>query len=246
MRRPEFIEPDWPLPPGVCAVVTTRVGGYSRAPFDSFNLGDHVGDAPADVGANRELLRTVLELPAEPCWLEQVHGTDVVEAASANLGAVADGSVAMRRGEVCAVLTADCLPVLLCNAAGDRVAALHAGWRGLAAGVIEAGLARMETPPGELLAWLGPAIGPHRHEVGEGVFRAFVDPAPEAASAFVQSRPGHWRADLYRLARYRLSALGVDRIHGGDFCTASAPERFYSYRRDGRTGRMASLIWLQR
>lgn len=245
MTGPVFIHPDWAAPPGVRAVATTRPGGYSAPPFDRLNLGDHVGDEPAAVGANRALLRRALALPDEPCWLDQVHGAAVVEAAPEHRGAAADASVATKPGAVCAVLTADCLPVLLCGARGQAVAAAHAGWRGLAAGVIEAALARMATPPAEVLAWLGPAIGPHHYEIGEEVFHAFVDPAPETAAAFSPSRPGHWWADLYRLARHRLRAAGVERIYGGGFCTAGEPARFFSYRRDGKTGRMASLIWLQ-
>lgn len=243
MSEPLFVEPDWPAPPGIRAAVTTRIGGHSRPPFDGFNLGGHVGDAPEAVRSNRSLLRRTLALPEEPCWLEQVHGSRVVEAEPGNIGAAADASVAGRPGAVCAVLTADCLPILLCSAGGERVAAVHAGWRGLAGGVVEAALGRMGVPGGSVLAWLGPAIGPARYEVGEDVFGAFARPVPAQAAAFRPARPGHWWADLYMLARHRLQQAGVGRIFGGEACTAGEPDRFYSYRRDGRTGRMASLIW---
>ncbi|WP_083831908.1 peptidoglycan editing factor PgeF [Azoarcus olearius] len=236
------IVPAWPLPPGVRALLTTRRGGHSAAPYDGFNLGTHVGDRPADVAANRALLQTAL--PAAPCWLDQVHGVDVADADCAHGVPVADAAVARRPGVVCAVMTADCLPVLFSDDAGTVVAAAHAGWRGLAAGVLEATVARMAVPPAHILAWLGPAIGPAAFEVGDEVRAAFVSADAGAASAF---RPagtsGKWLADLFQLARRRLAAMGVMHVHGGDTCTYSDAARFYSYRRDGATGRFASLIW---
>lgn len=255
--------PDWPAPPGVRALSTTRAGGVSAAPWRGFNLGDHVGDDARAVAANRALLRR--ELPAEPVWLTQVHGTHCVDAARAAPGVEADASFTRERGVVCAVLTADCLPLLLCDRHATVVAVAHAGWRGLAAGVIEAAVAAMQVPGGELMAWLGPAIGPQAFEVGGEVRDAFVAHDAQAAAAFVAAPGGKWRCDIYDLARRRLHALGVRRVAGarsaisgmqstgavpGDtathnFCTVADSERFYSYRRDGATGRMASLIWME-
>jgi len=238
---PEFIFPDWPAPPNVRALVTTRSGGVSSGPYASLNLGDHVGDDPAAVAENRRRLRALL--PAEPVWLEQVHGTRCLDAAQA-ADRRADAALARSPGVICAVLTADCLPVLLCDAAGTAVAVAHAGWRGLAAGVIEATVAALGLPGERLLAWLGPAIGPTRFEVGDEVRATFLAHDPAAAAAFVACPNEKWRCDLYQLARQRLAALGVRRPAGADFCTAGDTERFFSYRRDGSTGRMASLVWL--
>ncbi len=238
----DFLRPDWPAPPAVHALQTLRAGGCSQPPWDSFNLGDHVGDAPSCVAANRARLRALL--PAEPRWLSQVHGVQVV--AAATLGGVPQADAAFTRepGVVCAVMTADCLPVLFCDRAGTVVAAAHAGWRGLVAGVLEATIAAMAVAPGELLAWFGPAIGPQRFEVGDEVRAAFVHHDPAAATAFVAHGPGKWLADIYRLAGQRLAAAGIADVYGGDCCTVSDPGRFFSYRRDGTTGRMATLIWL--
>ncbi len=241
----DWIVPDWPAPPPVRAYTSTRLGGHSGGPYAGFNLGDHVGDDPAAVAANRRLLADELGLPAQPRWLRQVHGCAVLDAGAQGGECTADAVSAGSPGQVCAVLTADCLPVLLCDRAGTRVAAVHAGWRGLAAGVIEAAVERLGRPGSELLAWLGPAIGPGAFEVGPEVRAAFLQGDPAAADAFVPTRPGHWLADIYRLSRLRLGALGVGLVSGGDYCTVSDPERFYSYRRDGVTGRMASLIWLE-
>lgn len=241
---PVLILPDWPAPARVRAISTTRLGGVSIAPYDSLNLGDHVGDDLAAVEANRAQLGR--QLPAAPLWLRQVHGTAVVDAATTRPGTEADAAVARTRGMVCAVMTADCLPVLLCDDHGTVVGAAHAGWRGLCDDVIEATVAAMQMPGENLLAWLGPAIGPAAFEVGDEVRAAFVTRDPAAARAFQPSRNnGKWLADLYQLARQRLAACGVSRIHGGEFCTFSEPDRFFSYRRDGKTGRMASLIWLK-
>jgi YfiH family protein len=238
----DFIFPAWPAPARVRALTTTRRGGVSVGPYRDFNLGAHVGDDPGAVAENRRRLRTAL--PAEPVWLSQVHGTRCVRAESTLPGAEADACVTREPGRVCAVMTADCLPVLLCDRAGTVVGIAHAGWRGLLAGVIEATAAAMEAAPGELLAWLGPAIGPAAFEVGEEVRTAFAAVDPAAAAAFAPRGNGKWLADIYALARLRLSALGVASVHGGGFCTVTDADRLFSYRRDGTTGRMASLIWL--
>ncbi|MFD2113134.1 peptidoglycan editing factor PgeF [Thiorhodococcus fuscus] len=240
------ILPDWPAPANVRAVSTTRVGGLSCGPYASLNLADHVGDDPGAVERNRRLLVQSLDLPGEPCWLNQVHGCRVVGADA--VASDADASVATEPGAVCAVMTADCLPLLICDDRGTRVAAVHAGWRGLAGGVIESAVDAMGVAPERLLVWLGPAIGPDVFEVGPEVREAFVAGSPAAVDAFRTSAGGsegeHWLADLFTLARYRLARCGVRRVFGGGDCTFSQPERFFSYRRDGVTGRMASLIWL--
>lgn len=245
MTQPQFILPDWPAPANVRAAVTTRIGGVSKNPCNTFNLATHVGDDPRAVALNRTQLRATLKLPAEPLWLRQVHGVTVVDAALAKREAEADGAYATRPGAVCAVLTADCLPVLLCDRQGTRVAALHAGWRGLAGGVIEAGVQALNVPGAELLAWLGPAIGPEAFEVGMEVRAAFMDHDPAADGAFRLQAGGKYLTDIYRLARQRLAALGVAAVYGGGLCTVRDRARFYSYRRDGATGRMAALIWLE-
>ena len=241
---PGLLRPDWDLPAGVEAVLTTRAGGFSRGAFAGFNLADHVGDDPEAVASNRAWLCRALSVT--PLWLAQVHGTAVADADSAQGLPQADAAVARGPARACAVLTADCLPVLLCDDAGSVVGAAHAGWRGLAAGVLEATVARMAVAPARLRAWLGPAIGAQAFEVGDEVRAAFVADDPVAAAAFTPGREaGKWMADLERLARRRLHRAGVVRVAGGGVCTVSTPERFYSYRRDGVTGRFASLIWLQ-
>ncbi len=240
-----LIRPDWPAPAAVRSCVTTRHGGVSRPPWDSFNLGAHVGDAPAAVAANRHRLRRIAGLPAEPAWLDQTHGAEVVEAGDWAEPPAADASVSHRTGVVCAVMTADCLPVLFCAVNGAEVAVAHAGWRGLAGGVLEATLAAMATPNGEIMAWLGPAIGPRAFEVGDEVRQRFVAADGDAAGAFVAHRPGRWLADIYALARRRLRKAGVTHLFGGDRCTYTERDLFFSYRRDGTTGRMASLIWIE-
>ncbi len=244
MTEPQFILPDWPAPANVRAAVTTRAGGVSHAPYDSFNVATHVGDDPAAVRANRARLRTALALPAKPLWLKQVHGVAVVDAAHGGVEPEADGAFAAQPGAVCVVLTADCLPVLLCNRQGTKVAALHAGWRGLAGGVIEAGVKAMGVAGNDLLAWLGPAIGPACFEVGPEVRAAFAQEDAQAAQAFRAVRDGKYLADIYLLARLRLQRLGVTAVYGGGFCTVTDHARFFSYRRDGASGRVASLIWL--
>lgn len=250
MRGP-FLPADWPAPPGICALTTLRFGlGGSQPPFDQFNLGNcssDEGDSAAQVAANRVAMREALQLPREPRWLRQVHGVDVHRADDAppsDRVPEADAAVG-NGGQVLAILTADCLPVLLCSDDGGVIGAAHAGWRGLAAGVLEATVQAMPVQPSRVLAWLGPAAGPQAYEVGGEVRSAFVDRDPQAGTAFRSTRAGHWLCDLYALARQRLAAVGVTRVHGGGLCTISDPQRFYSHRRDGRSGRMASLIWSQ-
>lgn len=249
-----LLRADWPAPPGVVALTTRRRGaGVSPAPFDQFNLGNASapdGDRRENVERNRALLQQGLQLPSAPHWLRQVHGIRVLRVAAAPAARaaepVADAAVTAVPGVVLAVLTADCLPVVLTARAGDEVAAAHAGWRGLAAGILEATVAAMRTPPPLLLAWLGPAAGPGDYEIGQDVYDAFVGPDPAAATAFVGTRPGHWRVDLYALARQRLQAAGVaaTAIHGGGLSTLADPDLF-SHRRDRRTGRMATLAWMR-
>lgn len=242
MSAHDWLTPDWPAPANVRACVTTRGGGISAAPFDTFNLGDHVDDDPAAVASNRAHL--VDMLGCQPAWLRQVHGIVVAEADPAVV-VEADGNWTATPGIACTAMTADCLPALFCDRAGSRVAAAHAGWRGLAGGVLEATVRELDVAPQELLVWLGPAIGPAAFEVGGEVRDAFVMQHAEAANAFVPSvNAGKFMADIYQLARIRLAVIGVTAVSGGGFCTYSDP-RFYSYRRSPRTGRFASLIWLQ-
>lgn len=244
LNMKDCIVPAWPAPPTVRALITTRAGGVSTGPYASMNPADHVGDAPEAVAVNRRLLRSLL--PEEPHWLKQVHGTAVAEAdAPRARSPEADACVSRVPNQVCVVLTADCLPVLLCDDAGTVVGAAHAGWRGLHAGVIEAAVARMRVPGERLLAYLGPAIGPKAFEVGPEVRAAFMTVDTGAAAAFAPgATPEKWLADIYLLARQRLARLGVSRVFGGGDCTFSDSARFFSYRRDGASGRMASLIWI--
>jgi YfiH family protein len=242
----QYITPDWPAPARVRALTTTRAGGASVGPYASLNLGDHVGDDPDSVRRNRASLREACGLPAEPLWLRQVHGTAVVDAIKVVPGVEADGAYTDTAGVVLAVLTADCLPVFLCDRRGAKVALLHAGWRGLSAGVIENGVRAFDVPGNGLVAWLGPAIGSDSYEVGDEVRAVFLGNDPGAAGAFRESGPGRWHADLYMLARRRLSALGIHAVHGGGFCTYRDSARFYSFRREHQTGRMASLIWIDK
>jgi len=239
-----MIVPGWPAPSAVQAFTTTRAGGVSRGAYASFNLADHVGDAPGAVADNRRLLRERLQLPAEPAWLRQVHADHVVDAPSVSGCPEADASYSRAPGVVCSVLTADCLPVLFCDRAATCVAAAHAGWRGLAGGILEQTVRAMQVEPAELLAWLGPAIGPNAFEVGTEVREAFLDPHPSAGTAFRRGEGDRWLADIYQLARIRLAAAGVGAVFGGGLCTWSDAQRFYSYRRDPVSGRMASLIWM--
>ena len=245
MALPDYcIVPDWPAPVSVKALQTTRHGGISAAPYDTFNLGLHVGDAPLAVARNRQMLAPLL--PSEPVWLEQVHGTVVANADTAGCDIPqADACVARHRGAVCVVMTADCLPVLLCDEAGTVVGAAHAGWKGLVAGVVEATVTAMNVQPQKLMAWLGPAIGQDAFEVGAEVRAAFIAHQALAAEAFMaQGEQGKHKADIYLLARQRLQALGINRIYGGTFCTYHQKDKFFSYRRDGVTGRMGTFIWL--
>lgn len=240
---PALIIPEWQSPPNVHAFQTTRSGGFSLVPYHSLNLGDHVGDSPVTVVRNRMVLNS--RMPSEPIWLEQVHGTVVVDASVAACRPRADACVSRARGAVCVVMTADCLPLLFCDRAGTVVGAAHAGWRGLADGVIEATVAAMAVAPQALMVWLGAAIGATAFEVGEEVRAVFVAQNPLAAAAFAPTATaGKYLADLYALARLRLNALGIRDISGGDLCTYHDATRFFSYRRDGVTGRMGAFIWL--
>ena len=277
--RLAWITPDWPAPPAVRVVTTTRSGGVSRAPYASLNLATGTGDAPAAVARNRAMVMSALEIEREPCWLDQVHGSDVVRAARYATAPRADAGVGDAGSPPCAVLTADCLPVVLCDTAGTRAGIAHAGWRGLAGGVIERCVAAMERPAGELLAWLGPAIGAESYEVGPEVRGACLAADPGAGRAFTPCAPDRseggppapdrneggppfpaeprrpsapsapvadrWFADLYAIARRRLESLGIERVHGGGFCTCRDADRFFSHRRDGVTGRFATLAWIQ-
>jgi YfiH family protein len=239
--------PDWPAPESVKSLQTTRFPGLSAAPYNSLNLGNHVGDLPLVVERNRMLLQPLF--PSEPVWLTQVHGTTVIDAGRASCSPQADACFTSHVGAVCVVMTADCLPILLCNVQGSIVGAVHAGWRGLCDGVIESTVSAMNVPPQTLLAWLGPAIGPLAFEVGDEVRSAFLDAQPEAAAAFSlisNSQPIKWYADIYQLARLRLYRLGVSHIYGGGLCTYSSPAQFFSFRRDGVTGRMGTFIWMER
>lgn len=265
-----WITPTWPAPKNVQALTTLRQGGVSQKPFDGLNLAAHVGDELQHVLANRNLLKEQANLPAEPLWLTQVHGTRVLDVSDLNsktppayhlrpfplisatafhpkesefeLGPEADASVSFDHDKVCAVLTADCLPILICDEMGTRVAAIHAGWRGLAAGIIEATVQKLNENPHKLLAWFGPAIGSDAFEVGEDVLTAFKGQGDH--SAFRPTSSGKWMADIYYLAKWRLKQLGITRVFGGGFCTFHENERFYSFRRSNPTGRMATLIWL--
>ncbi len=244
----EFIYPDWPASPHVKAATTTRNGGFSLGPYASLNLSNVVGDEPGSVRRNRALVHEALKLPSEPIWLTQVHGTRVIDAFDAGPREEADGCVTGTAGVVCAVLTADCVPVFLCDRRSTRIGMIHAGWRGLAAGVIEEGLRMLQVPTGNLLAYLGPAIGPSAYEVSDDVRNALVRHDPETVASFtpVPDRKGHWLTDLYDLARRRLRSQGVHAVYGGLRCTFRERGLFFSHRRDGNCGRMASLIWLDK
>ena len=244
-----LLTPEWPVPPNVRAAFTLRSGGVSEPPFDTLNLGAHVGDDARAVARNRRLLSDALRLPAEPVWMEQVHGIEVLDLdqpSSAGQAASitgADAAFTRREGNVCVVQVADCLPVLLSARDGSVVAVAHAGWRGLATGVLEATVLRLAIEPRELIAWLGPAIGPAHFEVGDEVRRAFLAHDAAASSAFIANARGRWQCDLAALARARLAALGITAVFGGNWCTYADASRFFSYRRDGRCGRMAALVW---
>lgn len=240
----DWIVPDWPVSTRVRALITTRKGGVSIGNYDSMNLGDHVGDDINHVIKNRQLLRDLL--PSEPNWLKQVHGTNVVVASADFACPEADAVMTKQRAVVCSILTADCLPVLLCDESASVVAAAHAGWRGLSNGVIEQTVNAMQVAPSKIYAYLGPAIGPRAFEVGVEVRQVFIEKMGEEAKlAFTVHSRNKYMADLYLLAKQKLLKLGVDQIYGGEYCTYSDTQRFFSYRRDGITGRMAALIWLE-
>ena len=241
----DWIVPDWPAPPRVRAFVTTRSGGVSEGAYASMNLGMSSGDDAQRVARNREIVREIL--PEAPRWLAQVHGTDVLELDRDEPAGrpKADAAVSRTRNRVCAVLTADCMPLLLCDLRGDAVAVAHAGWRGLAAGVVENAFRSLGAQAQETIAWMGPAIGPAAFEVGPEVREAFVAHDARAASAFIGHKPGKFMADLYALARQRLEAVGVRGIFGGGFCTYADADRFFSYRREKQSGRMGTFIWME-
>jgi YfiH family protein len=239
----QMIHANWPAPSNIVAFTTTRIGGCSQAPYDSFNLGEHVGDDLQSVLDNRALLQT--RLPAAPHWLRQVHGNCAVDANAVTTATEADAVYTNQPQKVCGILTADCLPVLLCNRSGTQVAAIHGGWRGLAQGILAKTVETMNLADDEVLAWLGPAIGPQKFEVGDDVRDCFLRQNPQHEMAFVAKSHGKWLGNLYQLARLQLAGLGITAVYGGDHCTMTESELFYSFRRDQQTGRMASLIWMQ-
>lgn len=240
----ETIKPSWIAPPGVCAFTTTRTGGVSQAPFDSLNLALHVGDDPAQVARNRELLQRALNLPAEPCWINQTHDTDVVTLES-DSSRDADAAITRLPGIVAVVMTADCLPILICNRDGSEVAAVHAGWRGLQAGVVQGALARMKSSTEQLQAWIGPGISRDNFEVGGEVRAAFIDSMQDVESFFTENRKGHWLCDLAGLAEQVLKKQCVVDVYRDPGCSFRDDDKFFSYRRNTITGRMASLIWIK-
>ncbi len=249
LQSDDLIFPDWPAPPNVKAFFTTRAGGVSTGVHASLNLGAHVGDVPLHVAENRRRVRELL--PAAPVWLNQTHGVNVIFADTVGVSIAppleADASVSETKNIVCAVMVADCLPVLFCVDDSSRVGAAHAGWRGLHSGVLERTVNAMGADPAKVLAWMGPAIGANAFEVGGDVFDAYTSASHEDADAFrpIAERPDKYLADIYALARLRLQRAGVTKIFGGNFCTVNEKARFFSYRRDGQTGRMAALIWLE-
>jgi YfiH family protein len=242
-RSAALITPQWPAPGPVRCVSTTRIGGISRGVYASLNLADHVGDDPDAVAGNRRFVQQILRLPSAPVWLSQVHGSRIVDAAAPGRSLEADGSFATRPNTVCAVLSADCLPVLLCDKSGRRVAAVHAGWRGLLAGVVEAAVRALGLAPDDLMAWIGPGIGQHAYTVGPDMRERFLRRRPESITTFSRF-DGRWHADLTALARQALARSAIANVHAHGACTFSERARFFSYRRDRRTGRMATLIWL--
>ena len=242
LGKADFIIPDWPAPANVKAIQTTRLGGYSAEPYESFNLGSHVQDDALSVAKNRQLLSDYL--PSEPVWLNQVHGVDVIDAAKSMCVQDADASFTKNKNVVCVTMTADCLPVLLCNKQGTAVASIHAGWRSLCDGVIEETIKTMGVKPEDLMAWLGPAIGPDAFEVGGEVREAFIAKDNQAEQAF-KAYGDKWLGNLYLIAKQRLNKQGVVEIYGGGECTYSNASRYFSFRRDGVTGRMATMIWFE-
>lgn len=239
-----LIFPDWPAPESINAVSTTRHGGFSQPPYDQFNLANNVGDEPNFIIKNRNYLIDLAQLPESPRWLNQFHSTQVINSRDWPLNINADAIVSEQKNHVCSIMTADCLPLLLCNKQGNTVAAIHAGWRGLATGVIEKAVAEFSCDPQDIMVWLGPAIGPNQFEVGSDVYQSFIHHSTQAAQAFRQTDNHRYLADIYLLARQRLTAIGIHAVFGGDLCTVSDNQQFFSYRRDNITGRMASMIWI--
>jgi len=241
----EWLTPDWPAPEHIKAYSSTRLGGVSQAPWQSLNLATHVGDEAKHVAHNRQRLSENLHLPSEPCWLQQVHSNNIIEARNGYPDQSADGSYSQQKNTVCVVMTADCLPLLMCDREGTQVAAVHAGWRGMADGILQATIARFRSSPENILVWLGPAIGADAFEVGEDVYQAFIQRWPQSADAFRPNSHKKYQFNLYQQARMLLASVGVQQVTGGGFCTYTDNQRFFSYRRDGTSGRMASLIWIQ-
>jgi YfiH family protein len=241
-----YLYADWPIPATIHALTSLRTDGHSQGVFNSFNLGYHVDDNPDQVAQNINKLVKELALPYTPHWISQVHGCDVVESEQILPETKADGVYTHEKGQICAVLTADCLPILIAHPQGLGVAALHGGWRSLQQGIIEVGLNKLDLPRQELFVWLGPAIGPTAFAIGLEVRDAFLEKFPFLSNAFYQDDNMQWHADLYQIARLQLQQCGVNHIYGGNYCTYSDKERFYSFRRDQQTGRMASLIWIDK
>ena len=245
MTSIECIYPDWSAPENIKAFTTTRLSGYSQGDYAGLNLASHVKDRLHDVEKNRQLLIDQVNLPEQPLWLDQVHGINVVNAATVLQSVTADAAYCDQQNKICAVLTADCLPVLICNRQGTKVAAAHAGWRGLLAGVMEETIHAMHEPVENILVWLVPAIGAQVFEVGDEVKQAFANDTPETKMAFKANRSGHYLADIYQIAKIRLNKIGIKSVSGGDYCTYTDSKHFYSYRRQANTGRMATLIWME-
>lgn len=242
-KKPDVLWADWPAPKNIKALTTTRFGGVSLGPYSSLNLADHVDDKLEHVTHNRQIISQSLNIQ-EPVWLKQVHGTEVADAATVLHHAESDAIFSNQKNQVCAVLTADCLPLLFCNQTASKVAAAHAGWRGLAEGVIEQTVDALQERPDNIMVWLGPAIGANCFEVGQDVYDAFVSQTTEAARAFRKTDAEHYLADIYQLARLRLKNLGIEKVYGGGLCTYTDEDRFYSFRKNNITGRMASMIWI--
>ena len=239
-----WIPADWPVPEHVQAGTTTRIGGYSRGTYASMNLASHVDDNPDYVFQNRILIREQLSLPDEPLWLQQIHSNKVINLAKENVNQPADGAYTNKHNQICVVLTADCLPLLLCNTTGTEIAAIHIGWRGFSRNIITSALNAFTAKPQELMAWIGPYISAKHYEVGEEVRTACLKLINDTNTVFRPARPGHWFADMQGLVRQQLQTAGVHEIFGGDNCTYTDYQHFYSYRRDGITGRVASFIWM--
>lgn len=239
------IIPNWNIPKHIHAFTTVRTGGVSKPPFDSFNLGDHVNDSPEDVAQNRALLVEKFHLPQSPLFLTQTHSTRVLELPYSGKGIEADAVYTNQPNQVCLVMTADCLPILFVSKDGKEIAAAHAGWRGLCDGVLEATVEKFQCPSNEISAWLGPAIGAKAFQVGKEVIEQFCAFDPRAEEAFIQdnSTSGKFLGNLYQIATQRLNKLGITEISGGEYCTYTQEDLFFSYRRDKQTGRMATLIW---